>query len=157
MRTCLTAIAYMVFGSSLQWCPVKMRIFHWNESCLLCSLLPSKQNRQSTLNPGTTVSTKSSLKTVVFTSREAAWSCRGVGPKNKISYFCFFYHCSLFAWWIPLFITILHQFYYFLPISINSINLPLLFINFLPAAKRHGHAELQVERKNKLLLLFWSL
>ena len=30
----------------LQWCPIRMRIFHWNESCLLCSLLPS--NKRST-------------------------------------------------------------------------------------------------------------
>ena len=27
----------------LKWCPIKMRKFHWNESCLLCSLLAPKK------------------------------------------------------------------------------------------------------------------
>ena len=28
--------------NNLQWCPIKMIIFHKSESCLLCSLIPSK-------------------------------------------------------------------------------------------------------------------
>ena len=33
--------ALIIFWNHLLWCPIKMRVFHQNESCLSCLHLPS--------------------------------------------------------------------------------------------------------------------